>query len=89
MTDNLKQVLEKMFSYSPYKFSEKFTKKENWFLKYQWTQAEEDEFKEWLSEFLKKNWEGITERKPLDKRFRDKAAGEFVFTYGWTIKITN
>jgi hypothetical protein len=86
MTDNLKQVLEKMFSYSPYKFSEKFTKQKEWFLKHKWTEAEEKEFIEWLSEFLKKNWRGITDHKMPNKRFRNKAAEEFVFVYGWSIK---
>ena len=36
MENNLKQVLVKMFSYSPYEFSEKFVKKSDWSRKYSW-----------------------------------------------------
>jgi hypothetical protein len=86
MPDNLKIALEKMFSYSPYKYSDDFVKQDKWHSKYKWTQSEEDEFVKWLSEFLKNNWQGISDNKLPDKRFRDKTAEEFVFLYGWNIK---
>ena len=87
MKNNLKQVFVKMFSYSPYEFSEKFIKKSDWFREYSWSKGEEEEFKKWLIKYLVKNWKGVVAvHTQPNKRIREKAANEFIFNYGWKIK---
>jgi hypothetical protein len=88
MNKQLKQALDMMFTISgkqPPK-KESHYKKEFWFHKDTWTQEEQDKYIEWLSDYLKDNWEGIARRKPTTKKERDKVANEFVFNYGLKVK---
>ena len=66
---------------------------EKWFYKYQWTQTEEEDFKNWLSEhiynlpikrlrLLTKFPHIIRKRKKQSRKF----ATELVDNYGWKIK---
>lgn len=60
--------------------------KEEWFYEYTWTQKEQDEFQEWLSDFFKKREKRVILRGPgSSKRMRDKAAMELIFNYGWKV----
>lgn len=57
-------------------------KKEGWYKEYHWTEKQEEQFMKWMSEYLKKNWEGITDHRPMSKQTRDKAVDEFIMNYG-------
>lgn len=87
MKENLKKALQQMlFMSDEQPLSEDIDKinfkKRNWYMDYHWTQRTEELFKEWLSDYLKKNWEGITEHKPINKKKRDKVADMFILSYG-------
>lgn len=57
-------------------------KKEGWFKKYTWTAKREEQFIDWLTEHLKKNWQGIVKIKPKTIKERRKIADRFVADYG-------
>ena len=59
-------------------------KKENWFMKYEWTQEEEEDFRVWLGKFLVKNkYIGKGTYRGIDWGYYE--AGKFVENYGWKI----
>lgn len=57
-------------------------KRKDWYMSYHWTVKTEERFSEWLSEYLKKNWQGISQYKPTSKKTRDKLVDEFILNYG-------
>ena len=65
-------------------------REDGWFRRHAWTQAEQDDFKEWLAGIL---YTVASARRELleyssrrSKRHARKAADEFVFQYGWVMK---
>jgi len=91
MNNNLKEALRQMLFMSDQQLLwndiDKINfKKEGWFKKYTWTDKTEEQFVNWLSEYLKKNWQGISEYKPTSKKLRDKVSREFVMNYGCVIR---
>lgn len=90
MTPNFKQAIEMMFGFASKSApkNESYYKKKDWFLKTEWTAKQQENFTDWLTDFLKKNWQGIVDSKPTTVN-RKKAAEEFVFNYGFkTRKLT-
>jgi hypothetical protein len=92
MGEHLKIILQRMFEQSGHIFSEKFTQKKNWFWKHTWTLAEEQEFIEWLTNYLYINSGARKElmghsgkNKSICKAF----ARMFTFNYGWKTKEEN
>jgi len=86
MNKNLKEALKLMlFLTDEQPLDEDFDKinfkKEGWFREFHWTEKNEEKAKVWLSNFLKKNWEGIAEHKPFNKYTRDEIAEQFIFNY--------
>ena len=86
MNNNLKTVLQTMLFMSDEQPSiediDKINfKKDNWWKKYHWTERQEERFINWLSDYLKKEWKGITEHKPISKNDRNKVAKEFILNY--------
>lgn len=64
-------------------------KKPDWFLKHEWTEKEQDDFLEWLKNFLLTNKDArmsLTNIRTKDKRRIEAVASEFVFNYGWKTK---
>ena len=91
MNNNLKEALRQMLFMSDQQLLwddiDKINfKKQGWYKKYTWTEKYQEKFLEWLSEYLKKNWQGISEYKPTNKKLRDKVAREFVMDYGCVIR---
>lgn len=86
MNDNLKKMLSLMLFMSDQQVLddnvEKIVKKKNWFQKYTWTAKDQDRYADLFSNNLKKNWEGIVDKKPTTKKERDKITSEFILTYG-------
>lgn len=94
MNQELKDILEQMLFMSDQQvLSEDFKKinfkKKNWFKKYTWTAKTEERFIEWLTEHLKKNWKGLVDTKPINKKLREKIANEFVGNYGCVTRPLN
>ena len=62
-----------------------FTKKD-WYLDNCWTAQEEDAFKDWLIDYLKKNREArqnLMNIPSTNKRFLEGFADAFLLNYGW------
>lgn len=64
-------------------------KKPDWFLEYSWTEEEQNNFKEWMIDYLYNNSEAreeIMEVAIKNKEIIKKLSTMFVFNYGWRIK---
>lgn len=62
---------------------------ENWYHKFQWTEVEQNEFRDWLADYFYQNREARVElltRTSKNKKFCRGAASMFVFNYGWKWK---
>ena len=91
MNENLKKALELMLFMSDQQIldiEQIDFKKANWYHKYTWTPKREEKFISYLSDNLKKDWEGIAISKPKTKKERDSVAKEFNFNYGCKNKTT-
>lgn len=89
---NLQKAIERMFNdiglYDIEYIKDKdFSKK--WYLDYTWTERRQENYIEWLTTFLMKNWQGILKRKPFGKKDSRKAATEFVMNYGFRTRELN
>lgn len=55
MNQFLEKILKKMCSYVGVDFKSIDFHDNKWYLKHEWTQEQEEDFKDWLYHFLKKN----------------------------------
>jgi hypothetical protein len=86
MNQELKTILDEMCSRVGAKdvnFEE-----DNWYLKHTWTEKEQDDFINWLANYLYENKEARKMFVNLRKVKRDcnKASNKFVLNYGWKTK---
>lgn len=61
------------------------------YLKHEWPEADEEEFKVWISNFLfksKKDFRSISRLMMNTRHNCDKVASEFIFMYGWKTKVS-
>lgn len=89
MNKELKKIVIKMFEFAEEPYHIDKTKGDDWFLRTTWTEQQQDDFKDWLIEYLKKNPKAIKELTGLSltsKKFRTKVAGQFIFLYGFTVE---
>jgi hypothetical protein len=86
MNENLRKAISLMLFMSDQQILDedidKTVKKANWFQKYTWTERQEEKYREWFIDFIKKDWKGIVERKPTSKKHKEKIADEFLLNYG-------
>jgi hypothetical protein len=65
-------------------------KKEDWFYKHEWTEAQQDKFKSWLIKLLKTNGDARRQLMAHPSLHSDKDlekfANMFIFNYGWKTK---
>jgi len=65
------------------------TSRKDWFFEYEWTQEQQDDFIDFVADYLYKNKIALRllTNSPLygKKRCR-KVASEFIFNYGWKLK---
>jgi hypothetical protein len=64
-------------------------KKEDWFLEYSWTDKEQDDFAEWMVDYLYRSTDArkaILNRPVKSKPLIRKAVAWFLLDYGWTLK---
>jgi hypothetical protein len=85
MNKELKTILDEMCSRVGAK-DINFEESE-WYLKHTWTKEEQEDFRNWLSDFLYNNSKA---RKvfsiPKSKKYCNKASGMFILSYGWRTK---
>jgi hypothetical protein len=85
-------ILKKMCEEVGADFEKIDFKKDRWFLDYTWSEEDEEEYTEWLTNYLYKNQEARKELTVIGlknkKRCRE-CAKMFVFNYGWKIKPEN
>jgi hypothetical protein len=86
----LKETLTKMCEVVGADYTSIDFKSKDWFLKYSWTTEQENEFKNWLINYLKKSREArnsLMEWPHIkDNHNLQKFADSFVFNYGWKVK---
>jgi hypothetical protein len=61
----------------------------NWFMKYSWTTLQQEDFSDWLKEYLYNNTRARQEflrTNVRTKQYISRAVSEFVFLYGWKVK---
>jgi len=86
MTLHLKNILTKMCEYVNVDFNTIDFKEHEWFLKHAWTTNHENDFKEWMVDYLSNNKEAqkeIMNIETTDKKRINATVGFFLFTYGW------
>ncbi len=60
--------------------------KQDWFLQHEWTEEDDDNFRKWLGEFLKKHkYVGKGKKRGMDWGYYE--AGKLVGNYGWKTKF--
>lgn len=60
-----------------------------WYLKYEWTPEQEDDFAKWMVDYLFKSSEArkeILSKNIKSKAYIKRAVNWFLFSYGWKIK---
>jgi len=74
----LDQILSKMFKVvgASFKSIKESCKGKNWFMKYTWTNEQEELFEKWLKEFLMKKLQ-------MPAKVAREYAKWFTFDYGW------
>ena len=58
-----------------------------WYTKYEWTEQEENQFEDWIVNYLYKNTKArreIMNSQIKKKSYLKKVAREFTFQYGWS-----
>jgi hypothetical protein len=87
MNQELKTILDEMCSRVNANPEDIDFKSKDWYLKYTWTEEEQDDFIKWLSNFIYNNSKA---RKvfsiPKSKKYCNKVSGMFVLNYGWRTK---
>lgn len=89
MGKHLRVILKEMCKRVGAKFEEINFKKQNWFMKFSWTEKEQNEFIDWLTNYLYQNSEARKEvmKFPVkDKKRCKEVAIQFVSFYGWKTK---
>jgi hypothetical protein len=87
LSEGLQVLLKKMFDIVGAPYDLELT--EGWYSKYQWTEEQEQEFKDFFMEFLTKNplRKNVFHRHAYrNKREREKTWAQFNLMYGWLLK---
>jgi hypothetical protein len=85
----MKDILQEMFRIVGAEYSDEFVKKENWFMEYEWDEKQQDEFANWLVNYLKGNREARKHffgRSVLSNRVLKDSIAMFLFHCGWKFK---
>lgn len=59
---------------------------QEWYYEHSWTDAQQEEFKVWMIDYLQTNKEArheLLDTPTTDKKRIEKAVNEFIFNYGW------
>ncbi len=83
----LRIILEKMFEGTGITYSDQYVKTDDWYFNYRWTEEQENEFTDWLADYLYKNSQARKELMTLSTKSKPacmKAAIQFTCFFGWT-----
>jgi len=89
MNEYLKEVLVEMGRRVGANMEEIDTKSKDWFMEYEWTIKEQDDFKKWMVNYLYTNGKARRTLFALSGRSKKlirKTVDMFVFQYGWKFK---
>ena len=78
---HLEDILTKMFEVVGETYSPAAVEGPEWYLKYSWTNEQQQEFCKWLTEYIYKEWK-------FSKATSAKEAKAFIFNYGWRLDDT-
>ena len=83
--DLLKLIFDKLFSYSPFKFSKEFIEKKDWYWLHSWSTEEEQEFSTWLYKLYKNSSKArrLGGALPNNSHRIKSGVAMFNFNYGW------
>lgn len=90
MNEYLKTVIDKMFEFVGAEPDSLDTTSPDWYLTHEWTVERENEFKEWLVDYLYTNSKARKHFMTLPRKNKEtlrKVADSFVFNYGWKYKV--
>jgi hypothetical protein len=82
-------ILEEMCKRVGTTLNEVNTQEEDWYLKHRWTSKEEEDFREWLVNYLYKSSSARNEIMNFPKKSKPYirlTATWFMFSYGWRLK---
>jgi len=85
MKQHLEEILRKMCGFVGADFETINFKEKEWYLKYQWTAEQENEFKKWLYGYLKNHKKAQMElfETTLPPKLLKKEVELFILSYGW------
>lgn len=87
---HLQIILTKMCKMVGVSYDKVDFKKKDWFLKYSWTEKEQEKFRLWLAKYLLEHKEArdeIMEFPAKDKKDIERVTFWSVYTYGWKLKV--
>jgi hypothetical protein len=87
LTKHLKIILEKMFEGTGIEFSEDYVNQDSWYLNYTWSEAQQKEYTDWLTDYLYENSEARKELMNFPNKTKKdckKVADQMVLFFGWT-----
>lgn len=85
--EHLRIILQKMFEETDIEYSDEYVKQDDWYLNYTWTEKKEQEFVDWLADYL---YNSLPARKELmqitskNKEACKRVAQQFATFFGWT-----
>lgn len=88
MKPQISVVLKEMFKRVGATYNEDLVQDDGWYLKYSWPKVEEDEFKEWFTDYLYNNVQARKEIMAFPRKNKvhiRKVVEEFVWNYGWKV----
>ena len=86
MNETLQIILKKMFEIIGEEYSFEKTQSDSWFLDYSWTAEQENQFRDWLVNYLYENKEArqsLMRWPRKNKKTCKRATNEFILWYGW------
>ena len=87
MNKYLKEILNKMCSIVGTTYDKIDFKSDDWYLQYEWTEKQEEEFRRWLIDYLYINDRARRELTACvkQKSHISKAVSMFLLCYGWAL----
>ena len=89
MTKHLSVILKKMCSMVGADFDKIDFKRPNWYEDWSWTEKKQEQFMDWLEDYLMKNKEArqeLLEFSRANRRMVKRAIQWFILDYGWRTK---
>lgn len=86
--DYIEEVLKEMFKRVKEKYTKTYTASPEWFRKRTWTSKQQEDFIEWLTNYLYSNANArraIMRYPSKNKKACNQTAIAFIFQYGWMV----